>query len=278
MYTSIFLKGVYMEIEDKIVKMYTEDKISGCKISKELDISLYTVYSVLESKNIKRRSNSINSKKYKCNDNFFNIIDTEEKAYWLGFMYADGYIISDRDAIGLSLSAEDINHLEKFLASLNANNKISRYTNNINREYARVIIYSNKLKNDLISHGCLENKTFKLVFPNIDGNLIRHFIRGYFDGDGSLSKHKAKNGYTYRFRLCGTSSFLNSVLKYIGFEHKTLNKRHKDRNNDNYDIDIGGNIQVFNIMNYLYNDSTIFLDRKYNRFVDLKSLYSEKSK
>ena len=181
-----------MEIEDKIVKMYTEDKISGCKISKELDISLYTVYSVLESKNIKRRSNSINSKKYKCNDNFFSIIDTEEKAYWLGFMYADGYIISDRDAIGLSLSTEDINHLEKFLASLNANNKISRYTNNINREYARVIIYSNKLKNDLISNGCLENKTFKLDFPNIDENLVRHFIRGYFDGDGSLSKHKTK--------------------------------------------------------------------------------------
>lgn len=191
-----------MEIEDKIVKMYTEDKISGCKISKELDISLYTVYSVLESKNIKRRSNSINSKKYKCNDNFFNIIDTEEKAYWLGFMYADGYIISDRDAIGLSLSTEDIKHLDKFLISLNANNKISRYTNNINREYARVIIYSNKLKNDLISHGCLENKTFKLDFPNVDENLVHHFIRGYFDGDGSLSKHKVKNGYTYRFRLC----------------------------------------------------------------------------
>ena len=267
-----------MVIEDKIVKMYTEDKLSGCKISKELNISLYTVYSVLESKNIKRRSNSINSKKYKCNENFFDIIDTEEKAYWLGFMYADGYVISAKNAIGLSLSITDKSHIEKFLNSLESNNKVSIYHNNIGKEYCRIIIHSSKIKDDLIRHGCLEHKTFNLTFPDIRNDLIHHFIRGYFDGDGSLSKHKVKYGYTHRFRLCGTSSFLKSVLNYIGFSNTRLNKRHKDRDNDNYDIDIGGNIQVLNIMEYLYKDSNIFLDRKYNRFVDLKSLYSEKSK
>lgn len=105
--------------------------------------------------------------------------------------------------------------------------------------------------------------------------MIFHFIRGYFDGDGSLSEHNTNKGLTFRFRLCGTSSFLNSVLKYIDFEKSKLCKRHKDRDNDNYDIDIGGNRNVLKIMNFIYDGATIFLERKYNVYLNLLSRCQE---
>ena len=258
--------------DKKIIDLYLNKKLSAYKISSILNISKDKVYYYLKKNNISRRSNSINSKKFFSDEYFFENIDSEEKAYWLGFIYADGFIISSRDAFGLSLSVKDESHIEKFLKSIKSNNKISRYFNNMGFEYSRIVIHSKKLKEDLIKNGCLENKTFLLKFPNIDKEYVRHFIRGYFDGDGAISRHTNNN---FRFRLCGTESLLNSILFEIGFPNSKLNKRHKDRDNDNFDIDIGGNKQVLKILDYIYSDSSIFLDRKYKIYCELKSLYME---
>lgn len=261
-------------MQKEIIRMYLEDKLSALKISEILNIKPRSVYYILEKNNISRRSNSINSRKFYANESFFESIDSEEKAYWLGFMYADGYIVSSRGAIGLSLSIKDEAHIERFLKSIGANNKVSRYRNNMGFYYSRVIIHSNKMKSDLINLGCFENKTFKIRFPEINKNLLNHFIRGYFDGDGAISKHLSSN-LTYRFRLCGTYDFLKSVLFNIGFSDHKLYKRHKDRDNNNFDIDIGGNIQVLKILDYLYKDCTICLERKRDIYFEIKSLYVE---
>lgn len=189
-------------------------------------------------------------------------------------MYADGYVTKN-GYVGLSLSIIDKSHLEKFNNFLESNYPIKDYVNNGGHKYSRLLIRSDKLKSDLVRYGCLENKTFLLKFPAIKNKLIFHFIRGYFDGDGSLSEYNTNKGLTFRFRLCGTSSFLNSVLKYINFEKSKLCKRHKDRHNDNYDIYIGGNGNVLKIMNSIYDNSTIFLERKYNIYLKLLSRCQE---
>ena len=259
--------------EKLVVEMYLNG-VSGHKIAASIGIKAHQIYYILKKNKVKSRSNSVNSKRYYFNENFFEIIDNERKAYWLGFLFADGYILSKTDSFGLSLSTKDILHMEKFLADISSNYKINVYRNNFNREYCRVRLYSKKAKADLINAGCTENKTLVLAFPKIRKDLLPHFIRGYFDGDGAITKTKSKKSFSFRFRLCGTKEFLNGVLMAIGYESK-LYQRHPERNVNNYDIDIGGNRQVLDILSSIYKDATVYLERKYDRFLELKSLCQE---
>lgn len=115
--------------------------------------------------------------------NIFHIIDTEEKAYWLGFLYADGYV-SKYNQIEVSLSLEDEEHLIKLKQFINTN------TNIIKDEHrCRLLFCSKELANDLAQLGCVNNKSLILQFPTeqqVPQELIRHFLRGYVDGDGCL--------------------------------------------------------------------------------------------
>jgi hypothetical protein len=118
---------------------------------------------------------------------------------------------------------------------------------------------------DLVSHGMTEHKSLTLKFPQINTNLTHHFIRGYFDGDGSFSK--SHDGY--KFRLCGTKEFLASTGNIMGFPNRKLQKRHKNKTN-NYSLDIGGRLQTITLGNYLYQNASVYLERKYQRYVQLK--------
>lgn len=143
---------------------------------------------------------------------FFKVIDTEEKAYWLGFIYADGYVISNYEngnfELGIELSSIDVQHLHKFnrnfndyykittrkrsmdsLTKLNDNVKLGRMN-----EMCNIRIYSKSIVEDLIFNGVVQNKTKSDIFPKIaDEKLFFHFLRGYIDGDGSYTIRKVKN-------------------------------------------------------------------------------------
>jgi DNA-binding transcriptional regulator WhiA len=113
----------------------------------------------------------------------FHVIDTEDKAYWLGFLYADGYI-SKYNQIEVSLSLEDIDHLKKLKKFVNTN------TNIITDKYrCRLLFCSKEMVSDLAILGCVNNKSLILTFPTeeqVPQNLLNHFLRGYVDGDGCL--------------------------------------------------------------------------------------------
>lgn len=115
--------------------------------------------------------------KYSCNEDFFGKIDTEEKAYWLGFMYTDGFINNKRNhtnyKIGITLTESDKNHLEKFKQAINFTGEIKTYQPNKNKAsfkctkpYSRILISSNKLAQDLINKGCFTKKTLSLQYPD----------------------------------------------------------------------------------------------------------------
>jgi transposase-like protein len=227
------------------------------------------------SRHLKRlglsRSNKENSRKYQVNNLFFQKIDTENKAYWLGFMYADGFITCQR-FVGCSLHEKDLAHLQKFKHALEATYEIRHYINKsfgVEVPYVRLLMTSWQLFADLITKGVVERKSLVLTFPSeniVPNNLVHHFIRGYFDGDGSFSK--SHDGY--KFKLCGTKELLNSVANQIGHPNVKLYKRHKDSKKNNYQFDIGGRLQVVKIGDFMYNNASVFLDRKYQRYVELR--------
>lgn len=176
-----------MEIREKILSLY-KDGLSGLKISEQLSISKSRVYKILKEENI-TRSNRENSRKFKINHKFFSSIDDERKAYWLGFMYADGYLVkrSGRSYfVGISLSSKDEDHLRKIVKDMDSDYPINRYINNIGVEYSRFMISSEQIYNNLFSLGCTTNKSCTLKFPGykeVPESLMHHFMRGYFDGD-----------------------------------------------------------------------------------------------
>ena len=119
-----------------------------------------------------------------ANYHIFDSIDNEEKAYWLGFLFADGYVSLKTNLIELSLQLNDKNHLEKFKLFISAKQNITE-----DSFRCRITISNKHLKETLINLGCTPQKSNNIRFPKIDKNLYPYFIRGYFDGDGSISRN-----------------------------------------------------------------------------------------
>jgi len=232
------------------------------------------VFSTLQRHLKKRglsRSTKYTSRKYKVNDFYFHCVDNEQKAYWLGFLFADGFIVKNKlynqKNVGLSLSEEDLKHLEKFREDVGATYVIKHYTGKgfgVEIKYARLLMTSEQMFDDLQKIGCIERKSLVLKFPVLREDLVRHFIRGYFDGDGSF----AKSPDGYKVKICGTKEFLDRLSEYIGFPNRRLSKRYKDTKN-NYQLEIGGRLQVLEIGKYLYEGASTYLIRKYDRYKEL---------
>jgi hypothetical protein len=225
------------------------------------------IKNILIKNDIEIRTISERNSTYSIDRNYFNKIDTEEKAYFLGFLYADG--ANTRNCITLSLKNDDIKIIETFSKLLKTDRPVITYTNKTN-SYSRLSINNHIVVNDLIRHGIVERKTFKIKYPDIDPLLDSHFIRGYFDGDGGFKFKRKKNQYS----MCITSNnnfcidLQNKIYSYtnikLGIYPIYANKESEIKR-----LECGGNKQVVVLSNWLYNNSTIYLDRKYNQYINL---------
>ena len=221
--------------------------------------------------------------KWTCNPNYFEKIDNEWKAYWLGFLYADGYICHEKkngkvkNSVNLCLATLDENHLIKFQNSVQANNPIKHRESHLNgKTYynSKISICNKKMCEDLIELGCVPRKSLTLNFPNNDQlpeEYHSHFIRGYFDGDGCVSINEKQRYAVVNF--VGTKEFLECIeslfRKLLGIPKVTITI-----NNDSkaYSLQYGNIRSVELIYKYLYKNANIFLDRKLEKFNEVFSL------
>jgi len=217
---------------------------------------------------------------YYYDDDFFRKIDSEEKAYYLGFLYADGYIndIGYNCYVELTLQTEDKYIQEKFFNDLKSNRIPSKIKMG---KYSKMIINSKKIVSDLKKLGCINKKTHVLKFPNeLDEKYIHHMIRGYFDGDGSIWCSGDNNQYHISFT--GNVDFLVGIEEYILRNLPLDKKEHYSPCNRNRKPNIkvlkyGGNQIVSKILGLLYNDSHIYLNRKYEKYLDAKGKFKERN-
>lgn len=225
-------------------------------------------------------------RKYNVNDKFFEQVDNEHKAYWLGFLMADGHINKreGQDRLVLTTSSKDFQHLYKYVDSLGFEGTVKHYEIKVGTfkgyKFSNVQITSQKMVDDLAKYGCVKKKSLMLEFPKslIPDHLIHHFIRGYFDGDGSvfisMEKHwRNKNIFpVIHFRFTGTEQFLKQVQSEIN-----LGGNLKKPKGDNvYELSFKRNKKAADFYNYLYKNATIYLDRKKEKFeVHLKEKCSE---
>lgn len=223
--------------ESKLVEMY-ENGDSTIKIAKVFNCATATINTRLKKLGVKMKSNKEYRTKYSFDHNFFETIDTEEKAYWLGFMYADGNVRKHRNQSVIQIKVNDQEIIEKFIKSINGDMSVSYYTNQIGKTISAIHLTSDKMFDDLIKQGCIPNKSLVLTFPNkhqVPENLINHFIRGYFDGDGSIS-YGIRERYSVRKKqniksiramaqFIGTKEMLTVIDDYVNFNGLEKEKR-----------------------------------------------------
>lgn len=194
----------------------------------------------------------------------FENIDSEEKAYWLGFLYADGYVSLKEDKIELSLAEQDKNHIEKFKIFMGIDNKICY--RKPSKAY-RISFRSQKCKADLIKQGCVPKKSLILKFPSqeqVPQYLIKHFIRGYFDGDGWFTNTST----CFQVGIIGTQDFIEGFLKNIEIQNKSNKIFIVHRENGAKRYVFSAYNDVLNFLNWIYKDANLYLDRKYNHYLD----------
>lgn len=245
-----------------IISEYKKGKTLSA-LGREFGVSYSTIRNLLKRKGIKTEGNKHN---FPRDEFYFSNIDSKEKAYWLGFLYADGCVHSNSNEISITLKDRD--HLEKFRKAIKSNNKIGESIDKRFSSMPKIYHFSIKdkqLKSDLIKWGCVPNKSLSLTkIPNIPRDFVSHFIRGYFDGDGSL--HWLNGTKNFRISFVGTAPFLKDIQKELGL---SLSLGQQEGNKSKY-FQVAGRRQVPMILDYIYKDSdeNIRLTRKYKNYLD----------
>ena len=256
--------GKYREVTTELLELVAQHK-SGKEISRILNLDYSTVHSKLRKLNI-NLPNYHNTLKF--DNTVFDIIDTEEKAYWLGFLYADGYISSTNNTVELSLKSTDYEHLNKFKVFLQYRGDVkisSIKCKDKSYSRCRLSVTDKHFHDRLVRLGCIPKKSLILKFPSLNifsnKDLVIDFIRGYIDGDGCLSF--TSNG-RLTVQIVGTKEFLDGIISIFP---QIFSKRRKDKRslNNTYTLDCACSKADY-IASKLYEKATIYLDRKYERY------------
>lgn len=252
-----------------IAAKYEKDYQPISALAKEFNCDPDPIKCVLRDANVKVRTRR---ERYPRISNYFHDIDSQDKAYWLGVLYADGSVDS-KDRISLGMI--DREHIEKFLLALGATrNKITvvrptGFKNASDVYYAT--IYDSEMRTDLINHGCTPRKTKAITdIPEMPEEFIFDFIRGYFDGDGCISFDGNCNRYRISF-VCGSEVFLKSIRCALGVEHLSISRT--GSKGGSYCVSISSQSDLRRIITLMYEHSTenTRLNRKYNKCQDCLS-------
>lgn len=252
---------------EEISKIVGNKPQTVSKILKENNIALRNVADYYTSKQL------ATNKKYDFNEDYFEVIDDEVKAYWLGFIFADGNVYVPKYKEGktkggrldIALKAEDDYHLWNFRNDINGNMDVVYRDMKLGDKIypsCRITVNSIKMAQDLIKHGCTPKKSLTLEFPpHLSEEMLPHFIRGYIDGDGCVFFKIYEKIETFHVSLLGTVEFLTGV-KNILEKNNIKCANIKPQKSNAFSFHIFGRDNLVKLYNYLYGNASVFLGRK----------------
>jgi hypothetical protein len=209
--------------------------------------------------------------KYPIDDTFFEKIDTPNKAYILGLLFSDGHMYERRKQIRLKMADKEL--LESVLSAMKYDRPLLCEKGYGNHQDAWSLIICNpKMYEDLINIGLLPRKTYESTFPVdfISDENMSHFIRGFFDGDGSIGSYKHIGGYLYYCAsITKSKSILNPMVQFLYSKGIVLNANNDKRKDSRIGTcrvrSIDGLIKLYDFM-YSGVEDSICLQRKYSKF------------
>lgn len=271
------------EINETLLNKYFNKEITQKQLAELLDVREQTIGAYFKRKGLKNNKDLL---KESINHSFFKSIDSEIKAYLLGFFVADGCIYLNKTkysqlktfSVGVTEKDKEVVELYKEYLCPNHNIRITTDHGSFNKEYLSKPIHvikftSSEIFDDITSHGYGINKTFtEKHLPVLNEELLTHFIRGYFDGDGSVSINngKRKNGKPY----CNYNSNIVSKTKDILIEiQKVLLKFNIQSSISTsktcWYINVSGRKNNIRLFEFMYNNASFFIKRKQNKFASI---------
>ena len=245
--------------DKSVIFDYYQSGMNCKQIAKLLNINPSTCERYLKSRGVtlnkykNRRTTNKN-----LDEHYFDSIDSIEKAYILGFIAADGNVNKPKNEnssmrLTIEINEDDIEVLEKF----NINNTISR---NKKKKSVYMCVCSDNVCNKLISYGIVQRKSLILKFtPNLREDLVSHYIRGYFDGDGCISINNEKYN---RITMIGTFDFLTELANKINIPVYINPIKNV------FELRIDKQEFVKKFYDYIYyNHNGYYLQRKYDKFI-----------
>ena len=274
-----YSKKVFTEEE---VKDIIDSYLNGMpctKLGVKYSVPHKCILKILHKYNVKVDGNKI-KRKYTINLNYFDKIDTSNKAYILGFLYADGSVNYKKATLTMSLQEEDKYILEAIKDEIGSNRPLEYldYSNKHNFGYCyknqyRMSIFNKHMVDSLSNIGMVQNKSLVLKFPNIPKELYSHFIRGYFDGDGSFSYYFVKGNdklqtiITITSTHCFCESIRNILIEELNIPGGGIYEA-SCKNGITKVLSFGGNEQNKIILDWLYKDAKMFLKRKHDKYIN----------
>lgn len=247
-----------------IKELYTSG-VSCLNIGKQFDLNEQSVRKLVKDMGL-----LIDTKPYQklLDHNWLDDIDSEEKAYYLGLLAADGWL--ERNSLFIDLQQKDkelLSSLRNVVAPFIPLAYYKAGKSNVD-DKVRLVITSKKWRErcEELQIGYRKSLTMPNMINNIPENVRHHFIRGYFDGDGTVGVYfnKSSNKKFCRVQFLGTESFLTGIHNSIGIPVGTISQGKDEKI---HRLTYSGKQRLFEIKEYLYKDSTIFLSRKKNKFV-----------
>ncbi len=266
-------KRTTIEKEQKVIELYR----SGCseeKVGEEVNLCKKTVRGILRNNNIPIRTPDEWLTKYPVKENYFDEINTQNKAYILGFFYADGNV-NGKTKLQIGLQSDDLHILEKMKMEFGCierpltKNERAKY-NSKHKDIWLLTIKNKRLHDGLVSKGVVPRKTKLLKYPLfLSDEMHRHFIRGVMDGDGCIHGTSSNDGHLHaNVDIVGTLEMLNSIQKIIK-EKVNVNSSIilSNKKSNVYKLTISGRLNCIKFLDWIYKDADMFLFRKYETYL-----------
>lgn len=263
-------KKITKETEQFVIQTYKQRPMTYDECAKLCSLSYSSIFKILKRNHIKPYSRAqLFSPDFK--ENYFSEINTEDKAYFLGLIMTDGCIstTSATKFVAIELKSYDSYILQKFLDCVGSTRKLTR---DKRCDCMTATVSSKKVVADLKKYGCAEHSSLTQQFPkNVPENMMRHFVRGLIDGDGSLGyytvtvKGRVRNNHYKSVRMCsGNYQFLKDMMTYmqntlgLNLDYNAIQREKENL----YSFKYSNKHDVSIILHWLYDDATIYLTRK----------------
>lgn len=262
-----------------VVKTYTEKPITISALAKQFNLSSPTIMKILNDNGIKRYTKT-QLYNPNMNEDYFETIDNQTNAYFLGLIIADGNVFKDdysnrQASISITLEDSDIYMLQKFKDEIRVETSI----NSDGRGSSMIAVRSNKMANDLSKYGVVPRKSLITYLPEIEPSLMRHLIRGILDGDGNVQGKQTNinNRYKHSVGFCGSNLLMTQIRGWLVENVGVSKNKIYEYSNRCLSMVTWASITDMQLLyHYFYDDSDIYLTRKKDIFDKVMNHYSLK--
>lgn len=271
-------KVISDQFRTEVREYYKTNIVSLRQVCDKFNLSLPTVCKILADIPRYKKATLRNPR---FNDAYFNKIDTEIKAYFIGLMIADGNVYRYNDgsfrqaSISITLLEEDIYLLELFKKEVNCNTKIT-YDRRGDKVACTVACRSDLMADDLARYGIVPNKTNFTYLPMLDDSLMPALFRGILDGDGSIRCAKWRNKHLHYIGYCGSHRLMQDMVDYLvnkGFKFRHTLKVYDYRDRQLSEFKLTSYDDVFTVGDWLYAGATVYMKRKKKKYDSIKRHY-----